>query len=35
MDYKRFGFQMIRNNVVNQVFRCSDDSGAVLFVDMT
>ena len=33
MGFKPFGIQMIRNNVVNQDFRCSDDSGGELFVD--
>ena len=32
MGFKRFSFQMIRNNVINQSFRCSDDSGGELFV---
>ena len=32
MGFKRFSFQMIRNNVVNQSFRCSHYSGGELFV---
>ena len=32
MGFNRFSFQMIRNNVVNQSVRCSDDSGGELFV---